>query len=122
MCSRIITSRFHAFGGMRASSAISNCCGRFWPTDGAREMVRYLHYEAERILDHIQSKQLAVTRCDFQKKSAPIEVAPSPVTEMLEKSQTLWGGALPHYLYVSQSFKIEAPSLNDAVSNVEALA
>jgi len=84
-------------------------------------MVRYLHYEAERIRDHIQSQHLAVTRCDFQKKSAPIEVEPSAVAEMLEKSQTLWGTALPHYLYVSQSFKGEAPSLNDAVSNVEAL-
>jgi hypothetical protein len=81
--------------------------------------VRYLHYEADHICNYVRSRHLAITKCDFQKKLPPGEVSVAAIEEMVGRSETLWGSALPYYLYVSSSFEREAPSLDEAVSQME---
>lgn len=82
--------------------------------------MRYLHYEAQPIRDYMQSRHLVVTKCDFENKHPPIEDHLNSIEEMLKRSETLWGAALPYFCYISGSFEANAPSLAKAVPQVEA--
>jgi hypothetical protein len=82
--------------------------------------MRYLHDEAAGIRAYLTLLGLAVTRCDFQRRFQPAPADADACDEMLERSETLWGSALPYYLSVSRSFEADAPALKQAVEAVEA--
>lgn len=82
--------------------------------------MRYLHYEANEICQYVRSRNLTITRCDFESKSSPVTVNVDAVPEMLKKSETLWGLALPYYLAVAESAVGNALALGDAVEQIEA--
>jgi hypothetical protein len=82
--------------------------------------MRCLHAEAAGIREYVSLLGLAVTRCDFERKYPPTLADADACGEMLERSETLWGTALPYYLYISRSFEAEAPALKQAVEAVEA--
>jgi hypothetical protein len=82
--------------------------------------MRCLHDEALKICEYASALGLVVTRCDVENKSPPAAVEASAIGEMLKRSETLWGTALPYYLCVSETFAAKAPSLKQAVMQVEA--
>jgi hypothetical protein len=82
--------------------------------------MRYLHYEADQICEYVHSRGLVVTKCDFENKSPPIAAGAGAIEEMLKRSETLWGSALPHYFHVCKFVEAEAPSLKGAVVKIEA--
>jgi hypothetical protein len=82
--------------------------------------MRYLHDEGFRICEYASSLGLAVTRCDVENKSSPTAVEANAIGEMLKSSEILWGAALPYYLCISETFEAKAPSLKEAVLQVEA--
>jgi hypothetical protein len=82
--------------------------------------MRYLHYEAGGIREYRGSLGLTVTRCDFEGRLPSIPADAGAVSEMLERSETLWGTALPYYLYISMAFEARPPMLKQAVVEIEA--
>lgn len=83
--------------------------------------MRFLHYEVNEICHYVRLLDLSVTRCDFENKSSPMAVDVDAVPEMLKKSETLWGLALPYYLTVAESAMGNAFALGDAVEQIEAI-
>jgi hypothetical protein len=84
--------------------------------------MRCLHYEADQICKYVHSLGLVVTKCDFENKFPPIAAGTGAIEEMLKRSGTLWGLALPDYFYISKAFEAEAPTLKEAVLKIEASA
>jgi hypothetical protein len=82
--------------------------------------MRYLHAEAAGIREYLDLHGLALTRCAVEAKFRSTPAATDACNEMLKRSETLWGAALPYYLYVSRSFEADAPALKRAVEEVEA--
>jgi hypothetical protein len=82
--------------------------------------MRYLHRSADEICRYVRSGSLAVTKCDYAASSPPIAVNASAIEEMLKRSETLWGLALPYYLCVSEAVETEGIPLKEAVSKIEA--
>jgi hypothetical protein len=84
--------------------------------------MRFLHSEAASIRAYVEAHELTVTKCDFERKSSSFLVDTNSIEELLSQSDTLWGSALPYYLYVSKLFEASAPSLKEAATVVEASA
>jgi hypothetical protein len=84
--------------------------------------MRYFHNDAARICAYISASGLSVARCDFEAKTPSIVVGAYAVPSMLQRSETLWGAALPYYLRISRSAEADARSLKKAVELIEGSA
>jgi hypothetical protein len=82
--------------------------------------MRYIHQQADNISAYIQTAGLQLTKCSNNGASPPEIVELSSVDDMLARSRTLWGLALPYYLSARSSSDAEAPPLNEAVLQLEA--
>ncbi|MBS0219678.1 MAG: hypothetical protein JSR91_02955 [Proteobacteria bacterium] len=82
--------------------------------------MRYLHYEVDEICNYTHSRCLAVSKCDFENKVTPVAVSIDAIEEMLKRSETLWGLALPYYLSIAKSVEANSLTLKEAVEQVEA--
>ncbi|HYD05104.1 MAG TPA: hypothetical protein VEC60_05240 [Reyranella sp.] len=84
--------------------------------------MRYLHYDAARLCEYISVSGLLVAQCDFESKAPPNAVDVSAIQTMLKRSETLWGTALPYYLWISKSAEGNTASLAEAVAQIESSA
>ena len=82
--------------------------------------MRFIHQESDEITRYVKSVSMHILRCDNKGSSAPMEEAPDAIDEMLRKTDTLWGLALPYYLIASKVAEIEPMPLDRAVARVEA--
>jgi hypothetical protein len=84
--------------------------------------MRHLHDEAAGILEYMSSHGLTVTRRDFQGRPGTTAETADAIEEMLKRSETLWGTALPYYLYISKGPEGGPLALKQAVVEIEAAA
>jgi len=84
--------------------------------------MRYIHQQIEEITAFVKATDLHVIKCSYKGSSSPEIVEPIAIEDMLTRSRTLWGLALPYYVIVSSSVNPEALSLREAVTRVEATA
>ena len=82
--------------------------------------MRYLHYEADGIREYVSSHGLAVMKFDFEGRSESTFEGADAIEEMLKRSETLWGTALPYYLYISEGLAAGRLLLKQAVVEIEA--
>jgi hypothetical protein len=82
--------------------------------------MRYLHQSADSICAYIRSRGLRGAKCDFEKALPMSAMDVDAIRDMLERANTLWGAALPFYVLVSRTVEADPPSLDEAVSRIEA--
>ncbi|MFI4999850.1 MAG: hypothetical protein ACHQK9_08220 [Reyranellales bacterium] len=82
--------------------------------------MRYLHQSGDEICLYVQSLGLAVTKCHYANRSVGSVTDTSAIQEILKRSETLWGAALPYYLHVSKAAAAWTMPLKEAVSKIEA--
>lgn len=80
--------------------------------------MRFIHHDADRILEYVVSNNLHVSMIGNDGVPAAPVASADAITTMLRESKTLWGTALPYYLSVSASREPETLPLTEAVADV----
>src|SRR5258707_15754417 len=81
-----------------AAIALGTLHGKY--TD-LRAQMRFIHHQADEIRSYVAATGLNVAKCDSKGLSVYPRADSSLIEEVMENSRTLWGLALPYYLYVS---------------------
>ena len=78
--------------------------------------MRYLHDRVDEIVRYVEAQGLAVTRCDRNGVTRPVNVGAAAILEMLKATRELGGALLPYYLLVSSAPREQASKLEIGIA------